>query len=134
MAPAVSLSPAEQLIVRDASAPEAVALWSALRDLYATTRGVDADGDPRVLLADAIDLVLAFNRLAAPCMLAVAASRPALWLAWERATARVFAHANAAPDLFGPVERPAVLWRALLEPFARELAALADHRAITDPH
>ena len=132
MALAVSLSPAEQLIVRDASPRVAGALVVALRGLYGPVRGLDDAGDPRVLLADAIDLVLAFDRLAAPLAPSIQCSRPALWLAWEHARARVFAHANAAPDLFVPVERPAVLWRALLEPFARELVALTDHRAITN--
>lgn len=135
MPPTVSLSPAEQLIVRDARAVEAVALWDALRALYLARRGpVPGDATappvPAVHVADAIDLVNAFERLALPLAPALALGAPALWAAWRQAYARVFAVASAAPELYAPLPAAADLWRRLLAPFAHHLAAFAAHHPI----
>lgn len=127
MSPTASLSPAEQLIVRDAQPTQAVALWRVLRELYLARRGPSrADPTvPAVLMADAIDLVNAYERLAAPLAAALAVGAPALWAAWRQSYARVFAVVSAAPDLYGPLPAPDKLWLALLAPFAEHLAAFA---------
>lgn len=135
MPPTVSLTPAEQLVVRDARADEAVALWDALRALYLARRG-PVSGDtaappvPAVQVADAIDLVNAYERLAMPLAPALALGAPALWAAWRQAYARVFAVATHAPNLYAPLPAAADLWRRLLAPFATHLAAFAAHHPI----
>lgn len=127
MLPSASLTPAEQLVVHGASAAQAVALWRALHELYLVRRGPAPGGAavPAVLMADAIDVVNAFERLAAPLAGALAVGAPALWAAWRQSYARVFAVVSAAPRLYAPIPAPEKLWHGLLAPFAEHLAAFA---------
>ena len=125
------LTPAEQLVVRDASPADAVLLWHQLRRLYTTHRGLDpsapaADAIPATIHTDAIDLVNAFEKLIAPIApLTIAVDHGALWLAWRRAYARVFQVVGDAPNLRARFADNRALWLGMLEPFARRLAALA---------
>ena len=129
MLPSSSFTPAEQLVVPGASPAQAVALWRALHDLYLARRGPASTGSsvPAVLMADAIDLVNAYERLAAPLAGALAVGAPALWAAWRQSYARVFSVVSAAPRLYAPLPAPEKLWHGLLAPFAEHLAAFASH-------
>lgn len=105
-----------------------------LRALHLGRRGaspIDATV-PAVNAADAIDLVNAYECLAAPRapFRAAGAWAPALWVAWRRACARVLAVVASAPRLDAPLPDPAALWLRLLEPFATQLAAFAAHHPI----
>ncbi|MEZ4404491.1 MAG: hypothetical protein R3B06_31010 [Kofleriaceae bacterium] len=134
----VALSPAEQLIVRGAAPVDAVPLLAALRTLYADRRGVVAAGPgivPRVRHDDAIDLVNAYDRLAAPLAGRLAIEAPALWAAWRDAYARVFDRVLHATNLRAPLAGAASLWNSLLAPFSTHLAAFAASTTPTkEPH
>lgn len=136
MPPTVTLSPAEQLIVRDATAAEAIDLWRALVALYHARRGPSREDPalPAATVADAVDLVNAYERIAAPIAPALAYAAPALWAAWRGAYAHVFAVATAAPNLHAPMPGAVALWRGLLEAFAHHLAAFASHAPIPFHH
>lgn len=123
----LALTPAEQLVVEHATPTDALVLWRSLRDLYLARRGPASTGSsvPAVLMADAIDLVNAYERLAAPLAGALAVGAPALWAAWRQSYARVFAVVSAAPRLYAPLPAPEKLWHGLLAPFAEHLAAFA---------
>lgn len=126
----VALSPAEQLVVRGATPADAVALLAALRTLYADRRGVvpgAAGLVPRVQHDDAIDLVNAYDRLAAPLAARLAFEVPALWAAWRDAYARVFDRVRHTSNLRAPLAGAASLWNSLLTPFGAHLAAFAAH-------
>ena len=127
----VSLTPAEQLVVRDATPIDAVALWLELQRLYFAHRGRDTAAPlslqiPATNHTDVIDLVNAFEKLVAPIApLVVALGHGALWTAWRRAYARVFQVVSAAPNLRARFPDNRALWLGMLEPFARQLAAVA---------
>lgn len=133
MTPLATLSPAEQLIVAGARAADAVALWHVLHRLYAGRRGAAASSSaapvaPAVNHTDAIDLVNAYERLAAPLAAVLARDAAALWAAWRRSYARVFEVVSAAPDLRAPLPAPSTLWFRLLRPFAEQLQTFAAAR------
>jgi len=130
-----SLSPAGQLIVRDATPADAVALWHRLRTLYTSRRGIDPsapadDAIPATIHTDAIDLVNAFEKLGFPTRSrGLGFDHSALWIAWRGAYARVFQVVGDAPDLRARFPDNRALWLGMLEPFARSLATLAVPRS-----
>ena len=125
MRPTVHLSPADQLLVRDADAQHAVALFDAVRALYASRRGVDPAGAPRVLHDDALDLITAFDAVAAPIAPHLANTKPGLWNAWRRAYDSVWRAVLNVDNVKRPLPDPSTLWDRLLAPFAAYLQGAA---------
>ncbi|MBP8806719.1 MAG: hypothetical protein KBG48_11480 [Kofleriaceae bacterium] len=121
MLPTVHLTPADQLVVRDAHARSAVALLTAVRTLYQSRRGLDVAGAPRVLHDDALDLINAFEAIAAPIAAHLAQVKPGLWRAWRRAYDSVWRVVLQVDNVKRPLPDPSMLWDRLLAPFARYL-------------